>query len=256
MKYLQYSLVVIAAAVFTYFGFEAQKQFRNTLEKNEVRSLLASRAKLGTGREVVSITESGFAGRYFFQVAKPGEAGVTVAYGWIEPEACKGETAASCIEIVNKDAVLRAQPPVDSLSPAGDPSEISTAVPEPTDGPASDTATPEPTEAPGSTDRPAGDTTTAEPSPDSTAETAPSSVTRSGDAPGSQQSEDARYRVTAAKVNVRAGPGTAYEVVDVMTPEATFVILEAADDWSKVASDESGNPVQGWIWSELIAGAE
>jgi hypothetical protein len=45
-------------------------------------------------------------------------------------------------------------------------------------------------------------------------------------------------------------------VVDVMTPEATFVILESSDDWSRVTADGGENPVAGWIWSELITGVE
>ncbi|ANK80028.1 MAG: hypothetical protein TEF_03925 [Rhizobiales bacterium NRL2] len=220
-----------------YFGFEAQKHFRNTVEKSEVHSLLAKRANLGTGKEVVSITESDFPGRYFFQVAEPGDDGVTVAYGWIEPEACKRATEASCIEVMSGKQVLRPVPSVDSLPTAGDPAGIATAA----------TETSETT---------AGDTTTPEASPDNTTEIAPASATRAAETSEPERSESPRYRVTASKVNVRAGPGTAYEVVDVMTPEATFVILESSDDWSRVTADGGENPVAGWIWSELITGVE
>ncbi|PJK31743.1 SH3 domain-containing protein [Minwuia thermotolerans] len=238
MKYLQYSIVIIAAAVLMYLGFEAQKQFRNTLEKNEVRNLLAKRAKLGTGKEVVSITESDFAGRYFFQVAQPGEDGVTVAYGWIEPEACIRTPEASCIEVLSGDSDLRASPALESVPPPGESVGVTATASE-------------------SADMSAAEATTSASSPGSATETATSPASSPpAETPASQLSDTARYRVTASKVNVRAGPGTAYEVVDVMTPEATFVILETSDDWSKVADDGPGNPVEGWIWSELITDAE
>lgn len=266
VRLLQYGLVIIFAALLTFLGFQARTHFASGQEKDAVERLVISQLRLDPRQANVSVTEAVADDTYFFQTSVLSETDFSITYGWIRPKACVDGTSVRCIEILkaseaiatssrpengpqdhtsegdqsrqNKNTTMDAKTLGDSApSPAQNNGELvkpETTAPDRTSSQRSGEAAEVSTEnSQQATETP------------SFRMTAPNVKQKSPEAP--------LFRVTAPNVNLRAGPGTEFEIVDVITPSVRFSILEQSDNWSKVASVDSSRAIQGWIWSELIA---
>lgn len=267
VRFLQNGLVIIVAALLTFLGFQARTHFTNVQEKDSVERLLISQLRLDPRQANVSVTEAMTDGTYFFQFSVPREADLSISYGWIRPKACADGTSERCIEFSDKSATISTASRLDNApreqaselnkprknaNAAGSNSEVSEdAAPsiaeDDNDVANSGTSIPKrtlPTANSQQTTASTGGSQQKAESP-SFRMTAPNDTHRRAGEP--------LFRVTAPNVNLRNGPGTDFEVVDVITPSVRFSIVEQSDDWSKVATVGSRRVIQGWIWSELIA---
>lgn len=267
VRLLQYGLVIMVAALLTFLGVQARTHFAHGEQKDTVERLLISQLRLAPRQADISITEAVADDTYFFQISVPNETDLSITYGWIRPKACADGKSDQCIEISkaseristssrpqkrSQDQVPeRNQPRKNANASAQDAKASGDSAPSPTqnDG---ELAEPETTEPDRTSSKRNG--AQAEVSTENSRQAAESPALRTT-APNvkHQSAKSPLFRVTAPNVNLRAGPGTEFEIVDVITPSVRFSILEQSDNWSKVASVDSSRAIQGWIWSELIA---
>lgn len=259
VRLLQYGLVTIVAGLLTFLGFQARTHFTNAQEKDSVERLVISQLRLDPRQANVSVTEAAAAGTYFFQASVPGETDLSISYGWIRPDACADRTSDQCIEVANSPQTVGTasrpetaptdqapefnRPPkygndaVRDSEASGDAARSSAE--EDRESVNSETSVPQ-------RSKPAGNGRQTEAS-----ETPSFRLT----IPDAKQNpvKGPYFRVTAPNVNLRDGPGTEFEIVDVITPSVRFSILDQSDNWSKVVTVDTRIATQGWIWSELIA---
>lgn len=69
---------------------------------------------------------------------------------------------------------------------------------------------------------------------------------------GRDQEEDERFRVTASALNIRKGPGVAFDIVAPALRQGAIVyMLEKRDRWSRV-DVEGDNDVEGWVANKFL----
>ncbi|WP_416898599.1 MAG: SH3 domain-containing protein [Minwuia sp.] len=252
MRPFIYSVIIIIALVLIFLGFRAQTALTDVEEDDGARKLIVSFFALKAGDTNISLTPGRSSSEYFFQVATLDENAQVLHYGWIRPIDCNTSKRDGCINVLSSPNPIDAQreladPPLDnhneSLGDEGASRRLRTGVNSSEERPQSATSF-EVNESTG---------TVAEGRPEEPAATNEPRDVAAPNQDSSQARDVETFQVTAPSVNLRSGPGTEYGIVDVISPSVTLVIIEQSDNWLKVTTTDQNQPLEGWIWSELVA---